>query len=188
MSVELNAYLFFPGNAEQAIAFYQQVFGGEVTITRVGDVDPTAAPEQKNLVINAQLIGGDITLRASDRQDTSTDPQTRIELSLIGTDDARLRALFDGLAEAAPSGPSWRSSSGATSSAPSPTSTASAGRSTSAPPAPDVPAHSECRAPTLGVRSSPPGRLGHRASRALRLRTNTSLIDRWLNQSAIGSS
>jgi PhnB protein len=99
MSVELNAYLFFPGNAEQAIAFYQQVFGGEITITRVGDVDPTAAPEQKNLVINAQLIGGDITLRASDRQDTSTDPQTRIELSLIGTDDARLRALFDGLAD-----------------------------------------------------------------------------------------
>jgi PhnB protein len=99
MSVELNAYLFFPGNAEQAIAFYQQVFGGEITITRVGDVDPTAAPEQKSLVINAQLIGGDITLRASDRQDTSTDPQTRIELSLIGTDDARLRALFDGLAD-----------------------------------------------------------------------------------------
>jgi PhnB protein len=99
MSVELNAYLFFPGNAEQAIAFYQQVFGGEITITRVGDVDPTAPPEQKNLVINAQLIGGDITLRASDRQDTSTDPQTRIELSLIGTDDARLRALFDGLAD-----------------------------------------------------------------------------------------
>ena len=99
MSVELNAYLFFPGNAEQDIAFYQQVFGGEVTITRVGDVDPTAASAQKNLVINAQLIGGDITLRASDREDTSTDPQTRIELSLIGTDDARMRALFDGLAE-----------------------------------------------------------------------------------------
>jgi PhnB protein len=99
MSVELNAYLFFPGNTEQAIAFYQQVFGGEVSITRVGDVDPTAASEQKNQVLNAQLMGGDITLRASDREDTSTDPQTRIELSLIGTDDARLRALFDGLAE-----------------------------------------------------------------------------------------
>src|SRR5215470_2262516 len=77
----------------------QRIFGGEVTITRVGDVDPTAAPEQTNLVINAQLIGGDITLRASDRQDTSTEPQTRIELSLIGTDDARMRALFDGLAD-----------------------------------------------------------------------------------------
>jgi PhnB protein len=99
MAVELNAYLFFPGNAAQAIAFYQQVFGGQVSITRLGDVDPSAASAQKNLVINALLIGGDITLRASDREDTSTDPQTRVELSLIGTDDARLRALFDGLAD-----------------------------------------------------------------------------------------
>jgi PhnB protein len=100
MSVELNAYLFFPGNTEQAISFYQQVFGGQVSITRRGDVDPTATSgQEKNQVINALLIGGDITLRASDREDTSTDPQTRIELSLIGADDARLRALFDGLAD-----------------------------------------------------------------------------------------
>ena len=99
MSVELNAYLFFPGNAGQAIAFYQQVFGGQVTITRLGDVDPTAASEQKDLVINALLTGGDITLRASDREDTTTDEQTRVELSLIGTDETRLRALFDGLAQ-----------------------------------------------------------------------------------------
>jgi PhnB protein len=98
MSVDLNAYLFFSGNTEQAIAFYQEVFGGQVTITRLGDVDPSAPPEQKNLVVNALLTGGDITLRASDRQEASPDPQTRIELSLIGTDDARLRALFDGLA------------------------------------------------------------------------------------------
>jgi PhnB protein len=99
MAIELNAYLFFPGSAEEAIAFYQQVFGGQVSITRRGDVDPTATAEQKNMVINAQLTGGDITLRASDREDASIDPQTRIELSLIGTDEARLRALFDDLAE-----------------------------------------------------------------------------------------
>ena len=98
MAVELNPYLFFPGNTEQAIAFYQQVFGGQVTITRRGDVDPTATVEEKNQVINALLTGGDITLRASDRQDAGNDPQTRIELSLIGTGEARLRALFDGLA------------------------------------------------------------------------------------------
>jgi PhnB protein len=91
-------YLFFPGNTEQAIAFYQQVFGGQVTITRRGDVDPTASATEKNQVINALLTGGDLTLRASDRPDTSNDPQTRIELSLIGTDEKRLRALFDGLA------------------------------------------------------------------------------------------
>src|SRR5438034_654472 len=43
MSVELNAYLFFPGNTDQAVAFYQQVFGGQVSITRRGEVArPTA--------------------------------------------------------------------------------------------------------------------------------------------------
>lgn len=98
MAVELNPYLFFQGNTAQAIAFYQQVFGGQVRITRRGDVDPTATAGEKNQVVNALLTGGDITLRASDRQDATNDPQTRIELSLVGTDEQRLRALFDGLA------------------------------------------------------------------------------------------
>src|SRR5262249_61588864 len=95
MSVELTASLFFPGNAEQAIAFYQQVFGGEVTITRVGDVDPTAASEQTKLVINAQLIGGDVTPRGGDRPDTRTHPQTPIELSPIGPARAPPRGRVD---------------------------------------------------------------------------------------------
>jgi PhnB protein len=99
MAVELSPYLFFPGTADQAVGFYQQVFGGQASITRRGDVDPTATGEQRDQVVFALLTGGDITLRASDRQDTSADPQTRIELSLIGTDEARLRKLFDALAD-----------------------------------------------------------------------------------------
>ena len=98
MSVQLNPYLFFPGNAEEAINFYQEVFGGQVNITRLGDVDPNAPAGQRNLVVNAQLTGGDLTLRAADREDTSTEPQTRVELSLISTDEARLRIVFDSLA------------------------------------------------------------------------------------------
>jgi PhnB protein len=53
MPAELSAYLSFPGNAKQAIAFYQRVFGGQVTITRRGDVDPAATPGQRNQVINS---------------------------------------------------------------------------------------------------------------------------------------
>lgn len=98
MPVELGPYLFFPGNAEEAINFYQLVFGGQVDITRVSDVDTDAPAGRRNLVVHAQLTGSDVTLRAADREDTSTDPQTRVELSLIGTDEARLRTLFDGLA------------------------------------------------------------------------------------------
>ncbi len=50
-----------PGNTEQVIVFYQQVFGGQVTITRRGDVDPAATTGEKNQVVNALLTGGEIT-------------------------------------------------------------------------------------------------------------------------------
>jgi PhnB protein len=93
MAVTLDAYLFFPGNTEQAISFYQEVFGGQTTITRRGDVDQTASETEKDQVVNALLTGGDVTLRASDRDDTTLDVQTRVELSVIGTDEARLRRL-----------------------------------------------------------------------------------------------
>ena len=98
MPITIDSYLFFPGNTEQAITFYQEIFGGRTTITRRGDVDPTASDAEMNQVVNALLTGGDVTLRASDRDDTTTlDEQTRVELSVISTDEPRLRAIFDGL-------------------------------------------------------------------------------------------
>jgi PhnB protein len=93
----IEAYLFFPGNAEEAINFYKTVFGGELSVTRVGDVNPGAPEAEKAQVINAHLAGGDFNLRASDRSDTSLEPQTRVDLSIIGTDEAKLRKIFDDL-------------------------------------------------------------------------------------------
>jgi hypothetical protein len=51
-------------------------------------------------VVNALLAGGDVTLRASDRDDATLDLQTRVELPVIGTGEPRLRAIFDGVANA----------------------------------------------------------------------------------------
>jgi hypothetical protein len=50
---------------------------------------PAASETVKNQVINALLTGGGITLRASDR-DTTLDEQSRVELSVTGTDEPRL--------------------------------------------------------------------------------------------------
>ncbi|MGV9665022.1 VOC family protein [Nocardia niigatensis] len=54
----LNPYLLFNGDAEEAITFYQSVFGGEAAITRFSDMGETPAdmPEDvRNRVANAQL-------------------------------------------------------------------------------------------------------------------------------------
>ncbi len=97
--MKLEAYLFFPGNTEEAMAFYRGVLGGELSITRRGDVDPTAPDGEKHLVINAALDTGTFTLRASDRADATNDVQTRVELTIIGTEEEELRRLFDALSD-----------------------------------------------------------------------------------------
>jgi PhnB protein len=97
--VNLEAYLFFPGDTEEAMNRYRSILGGDLSITRRGDVDPTASEDDKHLVINAALDTGTFTLRASDRDDATNEVQTRIELTVVGTDEHALRKIFDGLAE-----------------------------------------------------------------------------------------
>ncbi len=97
--MKLEAYLFFPGNTEEAMNYYQNILGGTLSITRRGDVDPTASEDEKHLVINAALDTGTFTLRASDRDDATNEVQTRIELTIIGTDEGDLRKIFDSLGE-----------------------------------------------------------------------------------------
>ncbi|MGH3733194.1 MAG: VOC family protein [Acidimicrobiales bacterium] len=95
--MNVEAYLFFPGSTEDAMTFYRDCLGGDLTITRRGDVDPSAPEDTKNLVINAALDCGSFVFRASDRTDASNDVQTRIELSLIGTEELELRRIFEAL-------------------------------------------------------------------------------------------
>jgi PhnB protein len=95
--VNIEAYLFFPGNTEEAMNFYQGVLGGELSITHRGDVDPTTPQNEAHLVINAALDCGSFTMRASDRSDATNEVQTRIELTVTGTDESDLRRIFDGL-------------------------------------------------------------------------------------------
>ena len=97
--MNLEAYLFFPGTTEGAMNHYRDILGGDLSITRRGDVDPTASEGEKHLVINAALDTGTFTMRASDRDDATNEVQTRIELTIVGTDEAALRKIFDGLSE-----------------------------------------------------------------------------------------
>ncbi len=95
--MNIEPYLHFPRTTEEAMTFYKGIFGGELQVTRQGDVNPNAPAAEKHLVINAMLAGGDCTLRASDRGDTTHDPQTRVELLIVGSEEAHLRQVFGDL-------------------------------------------------------------------------------------------
>jgi PhnB protein len=66
--MQLNTYLHFNGNCREAMTFYKECLGGELTLMPVGE-SPMGAqmpPEQKNHILHSQLKNGNITLMASD--------------------------------------------------------------------------------------------------------------------------
>lgn len=98
--VNLEIYLFFKGNCREAMEFYKTVFGGELQISTVGESpDVPGMPEvDKNWVMHSTLEGGDIKLMATDSPKAS-DHTAKIELSLGGTDETRMKEIFAKLSE-----------------------------------------------------------------------------------------
>ncbi len=88
----VEPYLFFPGNCEEALAFYGTVFGGSsVFAMRYGEVPPAAdhpiPPGSENKIMHATFIAGSLKFMASDSMQLA--PGTAVErVSLsIGTAD-----------------------------------------------------------------------------------------------------
>ena len=61
-------FLLFDGNCAEAMTFYHDCIGGELTLTKLADT-PMAAnfpPEKHDRIINARLLSGDIDISATD--------------------------------------------------------------------------------------------------------------------------
>jgi PhnB protein len=96
--VTLTPYLFFKGNASEAMEFYKSVFGGDLEIQKMSEVPkeaqmPGADP---NSVMHASLKGP-VNLYASDSPQAS-DKTAKVELSLNGSSEDQIKKFFDGLA------------------------------------------------------------------------------------------
>ena len=99
MSVTVSPYIFFKGNAREAMGFYKDIFGGELTTQTYSDVNvsPTEGLAQDSLM-HAALEGGHAKLMASDTSQASP-VAAKISISLNGTDEPTLRQIFDQLSK-----------------------------------------------------------------------------------------
>jgi len=96
--VTLTPYLFFQGNAKEAMEFYKTVFGGELEVQTMGDTPKEAQmPNAKPTDVMHASLKGPVNLMASDSP-VASDKTAKVELSLGGTDEAQMRKIFDGLA------------------------------------------------------------------------------------------
>lgn len=99
---QLNPYLFFNGDAGEAIKLYERVLGAKVqNIQRYGDIPGnTPKPENKDRVIHAMLTIGPATVMISDETaDSTVSKTTNVHVCMDFDDAADQAAKFEGLAQ-----------------------------------------------------------------------------------------
>lgn len=92
--MKLTPCIFFKGNCQEAMEFYQSVLGGELTLQKYNESVGVTIPEGwEDKIIHATLTEGDVCLTALDSP--IANPEARkIELSIMGTDENRMREIF----------------------------------------------------------------------------------------------
>lgn len=96
--ITVNPYLFFQGNCRDAMEFYKNIFGGELTLQTYDEVPGETQPGMENKVMHAALTGGDVLLMASDTPGASA-TAAKVTISLGGTNEEKLTEIFSRLSE-----------------------------------------------------------------------------------------
>jgi PhnB protein len=94
MTVRLNPYLNFRGNAREAMEFYQSVFGGSLDVSTFADAGGMGVPddEQSNLMhAMLEVPGADTPSHMGYAEPAG------FSVSLSGDDDDTLQGWWDGL-------------------------------------------------------------------------------------------
>jgi len=100
MATRLNPYISFGASAREAMTFYQQVLGGELTLSTFGEYGAADSPIADQ-IMHAMLETPDgLTLMASDTPPGMERREgNNVTISLSGDDAESLRSRFEGLAE-----------------------------------------------------------------------------------------
>jgi PhnB protein len=99
MQSRLNPYIAFKDSTRQAMAFYQSVFGGEVTLNKFSELYPADDPAEGEKIMHAVLRAENgITFMAADTPKTMEyNPGASISMLLSGDDESELRPYFEKL-------------------------------------------------------------------------------------------
>lgn len=105
MSLNLNPYLSFRGNAREALEFYRSVLGGKLDVMRYDSIPGMMGDESEADKImhgyletpeGLALMAADIPQSMPDAADSSTGGSA---VCIWGDDEERMLALWDGLTE-----------------------------------------------------------------------------------------
>lgn len=99
MPTELNPYLGFRDNAREAITFYHEVFGGELTMSTFAEYHASEDPSEQDKIMHSMITTeGGLSLMAADTPNgMDYTPGNNYSVSLSGDDEAELRGYWEKL-------------------------------------------------------------------------------------------
>ncbi len=99
MQTKLNPYLSFRDNTREAMAFYQTVFGGKLTMSTFKDLHASQDASEDDMIMHSELEAENgLTFMASDTPGRMEyRAGTNFSMSLSGDNEAELRGYFEQL-------------------------------------------------------------------------------------------
>jgi PhnB protein len=98
MTSRLNPYLSFDGDARQAMEFYEQVFGGTLTLSTFGTFGESDSPDADKIMHGMLETPGGFTLMGADTPPGMEHSQgNNFSVSLSGDDETELRGYWEKL-------------------------------------------------------------------------------------------
>jgi PhnB protein len=100
MTSRLNPYISFAGDARQAMEFYQNVFGGDLSLNTFGESGAPDVPDADKIMHAMLETDGGFTLMGADPpHGEGVNPGDNIAISLSGDDGADLRGYWEKLSD-----------------------------------------------------------------------------------------
>lgn len=100
--MQIEAYVFFNGNCEEAFTFYQSALGGDLDLSRYegSPMQDQVGPESRNKIIHASLrVDGATLMGADGLGEWQRTIGNNFALSLVSKDEGAARNAFSKLAE-----------------------------------------------------------------------------------------
>jgi PhnB protein len=95
----LNPYLTFNGNCREAMNFYKECLGGELTMIVVGE-SPVASqmpPAMKDKLLHSSLKTAELEIMATDMQPEALNEGNAVHLCLVCKTEDETKSLFEKL-------------------------------------------------------------------------------------------
>ena len=98
---KLNPYIGRDGDARQLLEYYHKLLGGNIDLSTYGESPVPSDDSYKDRIMHGVVESGGMTIMASDAPPNlpKGSMDSNISLSLSGPDEAKLKKIFDGLAD-----------------------------------------------------------------------------------------